>query len=113
MAHDAAKLLTVAIHDLTNEGGRMIGVVSVICDLVTHPGLFDELDVQGVWPVCRKEFPFETDESHAHISTVVRVAIEIQVDQVDGVPECGRRFILEFQGKTFLVGAGGQFVHDF
>lgn len=46
MAHDAAKLLTVAIHDLTNEGGRMVGVESLIGDLVTHPRLFYELDIQ-------------------------------------------------------------------
>ena len=88
MAHDAAELLSKAVHDLPDEGGRMVSVVSVIGDLVAHPGLFDELDVQGIRPVRRKEFPVETDECYVHVSAVVRVAIEIQVDQVDGVSEC-------------------------
>ena len=112
MAHDTAELLPAAVHDLTDEGGRMVGVICVIGDLVTHPGLFDELDVQGIRPVRRKEFPVETDECYVHVAAVVRVAIEIQVDQVDGVPECGRRLILEFQGLPFPVGPCGQFIHD-
>ena len=89
MAHDAADFLSEPVHNLADESGRMIGAVRVIGKVVTHPGFSYELDAQGIRPIGREEFLLETNERHIHVSAVVGVAVEIQVDQGDGVPELG------------------------